>query len=103
MKKTCEHCKYLYSGFHGEGICQLFGDDLPDWADNGNDGCLLKGQEIDKLIKLSEECQYSCYNYPRDINGNHSEEDKLKIEKIHKDYDNYLKEIILRCKKRNIA
>lgn len=99
--KKCENCRFLNTGFHGEGICDFFGDDCPNWADNYHDGCLLKCQEVKKLINLRDDVYYSQFDYPRDINGERDEEDNQKIEKIHKDYDIYLKKVMERCLKRS--
>ena len=50
--KDCSNCKYLcregYEDYYY--ICELFGEDIPDWADNPNGNCcLLKSQEVEKM------------------------------------------------------
>lgn len=100
MRKNCERCKYLSTDLYGAGVCQFFGDDLPSWADNENDGCLLRSQEVEKLIYLRDDVMYAPYNFPRDINGKRTDEEKKEVEKIYQDYDNYLKVVMDRCEKR---
>ena len=91
--KNCEHCKFLNTGYYGEGVCALFGDDCPDWANTG-DGCKLKYQEVVKLIKLTEEIIDIQYAYPRDINGERPKEEKEKVDLIFEKYYDYLDKVV---------
>ena len=54
--KDCVNCKYLCrESYEGNCyVCELFGEDVPDWANHPNDECcLLKSQEVEKMIKLA--------------------------------------------------
>lgn len=100
--KNCERCRFLNSGFHGEGICDFFGDDVPEWADNGNDGCLLKCQEIKKAIELRDSIRMfgtgtklNEFGFPE-----FTEEDEKHNKIAIRKYDGYIEILIDRCEAR---
>lgn len=92
--KNCERCRFLSTGYHGEGLCEFFGDDAPDWVVNNTDGCLLKYQEVDKAIKLSQDVRYFDFE-KREADGT-----PIRYEKTCKKYDDYIKELMKRCNMR---
>ena len=99
--KHCEGCRFLDSGYYGEGICQFFGDDCPDWAENRTDGCLLKYQEVKKLVHLKEEIMDLNYAYPRNIDVVREEREiQEKMDNLSNEYDNYINVVKKRCKER---
>jgi hypothetical protein len=94
--KNCEHCRFLDTGLYGEGLCALFGDNS-DNEFSTYDGCLLRCNEVKKLIRLGDEIQGMQYeNYP----NRPSEETKKKIDKTIKEYNHYLKILEARAKER---
>lgn len=103
--KECSKCRYLcregYEDYYY--ICELFGEDIPDWAQHHNgDCCLLKYQEVNKLIKLAHDFLFigsskelDEYGYPK-----WTKEDEEHNVKAKKNYDAYIEELKDRCAKR---
>lgn len=102
MKKTCEQCRFLNTGYYGEGICDFFGEDIPDWANNGNEGCLLKCQEIKKAISISDKFLHCGTSKELDEYGfpKWTKEDTKHNQKVTKEYNEYLEVLKMRCKER---
>ena len=100
--KNCEECRFLNTGYYGEGICNLFGDDTPEWASNCNDGCLLKIQEVKKVLKISNGFRQVGTSKERDEFGcpKWTKEDTKHNEKVMKEYNEYLNVLKKRCKER---
>lgn len=104
MKKECSECRFLcregYEDYYY--VCALFGEDIPDWATLNGDCCLLKCQEIKKLIRLQNdflivgtgECDPETF-YPK-----WTEEDEKHNEIAKKNYDDYIEILKERCEER---
>lgn len=98
--KDCMKCRYCgrdcyeYSSYS----CELFGEDIPEWANNHNDGCLLKTQEVKKVLKISSSFRFigtgkrNEYGYP-----DFTKEDEEHNNKVDKEYKAYIEELKKRC------
>lgn len=100
--ENCEECRFLHTGYYGEGVCEFFGEDIPSWADNYTDGCWLKCQEVKKAIDLREDIlivgssnELDEYGYPK-----WTKEDEEHNKKAIKKYDSYIEELKKRCEVR---
>lgn len=100
--KNCENCRFLNSGFYGEGLCDFFGEDVPNFADNGNDGCLLKAQEIKKAIKLRDNIRFWGTGKSLDKSGfpKFTKEDEEHNKIANREYDKYIEILMDRCEER---
>lgn len=103
--KDCSNCKYLcregYEDYYY--VCELFGEDIPDWANHPNDECcLLKSQEINKLIKLKNDFLFvgTGKSDPITFYPEFTEEDKKHNEIAKKNYDEYIEILKKRCEER---
>lgn len=103
--KSCEKCRFMYrtSYEYGGGSCELFGEDTPEWAQNQNDGCLLKTQEVKKACDISSQIRQVGTGKIKDKWGfpEFTEEDKKHNEKIMKKYNEYMKQLKERCERRS--
>lgn len=102
--KECNRCRYCGRECYeySETACDLFGENIPEWADNRNDGCLLKSQEVKKAIKLANNFllvgtgKLSEYGYPE-----FTEEDKKHNALADKRYKEYIEVLKKRCVERS--
>ena len=108
MKKDCSNCEHLcregYEDYYY--ICEVFGDDVPKWAINPiNDSCLLKEQEIKKMIRLANEFLVVGTSNECDEFGcpKRTKEDVEHNQKVMKEYNAYIELLKKRCENRKIA
>jgi hypothetical protein len=103
--KDCLNCKYLcregYEDYYY--VCELFGEDVPDWANHPNDECcLLKSQEINKFIKLKNDFLFvgtGKFN-PITFYPEFTKEDEEHNKKATKNYNAYIEVLKKRCEDR---
>jgi len=101
--KNCMECRYCGKDCYEDSIysCELFGEETPEWASNYNDGCLLKIQEVKKLLKISSgfrqlgSGKLDKYGFPK-----WTKEDTKHNQKVTKEYNEYLEILKKRCKER---
>ncbi len=102
--KNCENCRFIYNaGYeYADWCCELFGEDIPEWASNRNDGCLLKAQEVKKAVDISNQTRQVGTGKKKDKWGipEFTEEDEKHNEKVIKQYKEYMDQLKERCKKR---
>lgn len=103
--KDCSNCKYLcregYEDYYY--VCELFGEDIPDWANHPNDECcLLKSQEINKLIKLKNTFLIVGTGKVNPITfyPEFTEEDRKYNKKVEENYNTYIEILKKRCEDR---
>lgn len=98
--KDCMKCRYCgrdcyeYSSYS----CELFGEDIPEWASNYNDGCLLKSQEVKKVLKITSGFRFvgtgelDKYGFP-----SFTKEDEEINAKVDNEYKTYIETLKKRC------
>lgn len=103
--KDCSSCKYLcregYDDYYY--VCELFGEDIPDWANHPNDECcLLKSQEVDKMIKLKNDFLIVGTGKFNQEEGypEWTKENTKHNEIAQKNYDEYIEILKKRCEDR---
>ena len=98
--KDCMRCRYCGRDCYEDSIysCELFGEDTPEWASNYNDGCLLKPQEVKKVLKiLSGFLEVGTGELDENGFPSFTKEDKENNARVGKEYKAYIEKLKKRC------